>query len=55
MEKKTVTEMTDRELLEELVTFARNTEAQLNGLGESLSNNPLLGKMLGGLASAFGK
>jgi hypothetical protein len=55
VDRKPVAEMTERELLEELVTFARNTEAQLNGLGESLANNPLLGKMFGGIASAFGK
>lgn len=44
---KTVTEMTDRELLEELVTFCRETSVQVKSAAESLSGNPML-KMLGG-------
>jgi hypothetical protein len=51
---KPVETMSDRELLEELVTFTRVTSESLKGVAESLSTHPML-KMLGGsFGSLFG-
>lgn len=46
-EVKSVTELTDRELLEELVTAVRELRVGIAGAGEALASHPML-KMLGG-------
>lgn len=51
---KPVSELTDRELLEEVATGFRETRELLKGAGAALSNNPMLGRMFGGLASVLG-
>lgn len=51
---KPVSELTDRELIEEMVTSLRETRELLKGAGAALSSNPMLGRMFGGLASALG-
>lgn len=51
---KPVTELTDRELLEEVATGFRETRDLLKGAGAALSSNPMLGRMFGGLAGALG-
>lgn len=50
-----ISELTDRELLEELVSGIRELRVALSGVGEVLSTHPML-KMFGGsLGSLLGK
>ena len=50
---KNVADMTERELLEELVSFTRDAKVQIASAAESLKGNPML-KMLPGLGGLFG-
>lgn len=53
-EVKPVTHMTERELLEELVSSARELRVAIAGAGVALASNPML-KMFGGsLGSLLG-
>lgn len=54
-EVKSVGELTDRELLEELVSATRELRVTLKGAGEALGSNPMLRTLTGSLGSLLGK
>lgn len=50
-----VTDMSDRELLEELVSATRELRVTLKGAGKALDSNPMLRTLSGSLGSLLGK
>lgn len=50
-----VSAMSDRELLEELVTATRELKVTLKNAGKALDSNPMLRTLSGSLGSLLGK